>query len=1020
MRTNLLLLVVLGCCSPLAFAQGSQAFTLQTNTGTTFDNVMTSMDITATRPLSLYRLSAAGSMQGTAVVEIWLRPGGIGVDPGFPNQLPLTNWQFAGSAEVAFDAPGELAEVPVNLDRLMAANETIGVVMVTASGFSAPRLRHYMHGAGLQPPVTNGDLTVNSNSWMGAYLASGSPRFNSYYSLASQTYATISYDAGPTVAPSTQALALPNAAFGSAGTAVSYEVSGAMLTGDTTITAPAGVEISFSETSGYASILRIYSYPDYQPTKVYARFASSAPTGPVSGEITHSSAGAPTRGVALSGNVIAMSTDATSLNVGQAVVGSAGNPGSFTVTASGLVANTTVTATQGFEVAKSVSGPFGPTATINAMNYVQPIFVRLSGDSIGMKSGSVNIASGAASLAVTVGGEVIPPFELKVIRNGPGATSYVDNNAAGDMLLLDVTLRSFSEAWTVTSLEFQASGTANADTALSSLRLFQDSTSGVAGQFDAADMPAAAASSFIGGTAQFVLNDSAFPTLTTRRFFLVGTLAGTATVSQTLRVELAGTVAHSPGPGSVNGVPTTGAAPALTINPSIAEVTLNGPGAYTTVANDSQGPNGYGHVVADITIRPQNDSWSVPSITFGETGSIDARDGLSYLGLHIDNGNGVWDGPGVDVLATATAADGFSAPNGLYKAWLTPAATQFGVNESKRFFLVAKLAGTATPGQVMRVAATTLEEYSPNQGEMFGTPTPATSALVVQLATLSVSAGPANPSDVALRAGTAGQAVVAQIRLTASVTSFDVEGLVLTTGGSGDWAASLDAATGVQVYACNGDGMFSSSDSLIFSGPGSNGTVNATFGSSVKVNAFAHVDLWVVLNTNDSAGSSAETFSASIADVGDVLVVQEGAYVAFGTMPPQIASLRVVDLQVTEFLPATGSGKGGAAITVRGSGFALPVVLTIGGVQCAGNAMVNSSGTEITGLIVPEGSGKNLAIVLETNSLEPIVLAQTFTYSKVSTGDSTQAAGCTGAPVAPFAAMLPALLGLVALRRRRK
>jgi hypothetical protein len=82
---------------------------------------------------------------------------------------------------------------------------------------------------------------------------------------------------------------------------------------------------------------------------------------------------------------------------------------------------------------------------------------------------------------------------------------------------------------------------------------------------------------------------------------------------------------------------------------------------------------------------------------------------------------------------------------------------------------------------------------------------------------------------------------------------------------------------------------------------------------------------------------------------------------------------------------------------------------------------VNSTGTQITGLFVPAGTGQDLAIVVETNGLGPKTMTQTFSYSEVRSDVKEQPAqSCTAAPVAGALAMLfPAMLGVVALRRRR-
>lgn len=111
------------------------------------------------------------------------------------------------------------------------------------------------------------------------------------------------YTTGPTVSTSTTNLNLGTAYQGQASTPVSYTVSGSSLTAGTSITAPANVEISFSQTTGYASSLNVATTGTWGPTTVWARIVATAPLGAVSGNIVHSSTGANTVNVAVTGNV---------------------------------------------------------------------------------------------------------------------------------------------------------------------------------------------------------------------------------------------------------------------------------------------------------------------------------------------------------------------------------------------------------------------------------------------------------------------------------------------------------------------------------------------------------------------------------------------------------------------------------------------------------------------------------------------------------------------------------------------
>jgi hypothetical protein len=124
-----------------------------------------------------------------------------------------------------------------------------------------------------------------------------------------------------------------------------------------------------------------------------------------------------------------------------------------------------------------------------------------------------------------------------------------------------------------------------------------------------------------------------------------------------------------------------------------------------------------------------------------------------------------------------------------------------------------------------------------------------------------------------------------------------------------------------------------------------------------------------------------------------------------------------VTFAVTSFTPVVDRLAGGAAITINGSGFALPVVVTVDGNPCDGTAVVNAGGTEITGLTVPAGTGNGLAIVLTTNSLAPQTLTQTFTYRNPPPPKADNGSTCS-------AGLGGSMLGLLALApvlfRRRK
>jgi hypothetical protein len=91
---------------------------------------------------------------------------------------------------------------------------------------------------------------------------------------------------------------------GSPSAAQTYTVSGSNLTNDISINAPADFEIS-SDGVNYGSSLTLTQFDGVvEETTIHARLASHAGEGTFSGNIAHTSEGATTQNVAVSGSVL--------------------------------------------------------------------------------------------------------------------------------------------------------------------------------------------------------------------------------------------------------------------------------------------------------------------------------------------------------------------------------------------------------------------------------------------------------------------------------------------------------------------------------------------------------------------------------------------------------------------------------------------------------------------------------------------------------------------------------------------
>lgn len=111
----------------------------------------------------------------------------------------------------------------------------------------------------------------------------------------------------PTLTLSANSLSFPNTVAGTASAALSYTISGANLTSDPTVAAPANFEISKDGTAYAASLslARTGNSLAGQPVTLYARVKAAAAAGSYAGAITHNAPGATEKQVAVSGKVIA-------------------------------------------------------------------------------------------------------------------------------------------------------------------------------------------------------------------------------------------------------------------------------------------------------------------------------------------------------------------------------------------------------------------------------------------------------------------------------------------------------------------------------------------------------------------------------------------------------------------------------------------------------------------------------------------------------------------------------------------
>ncbi len=170
---------------------------------------------------------------------------------------------------------------------------------------------------GLVGSETIGSVTITygtgaaSGDAAGAYAEQVTPSaavggtFDIANYLPTYVSATLSVTADPTIT-AVGALAAVDTTYGTPSAAPSsFTVSGFFLTGDLTVTPPAGFEVSSSIGSGYSTSLTLPASGTLGATSVYVRLAATTAFGTYSGNITVSGGGATSQTVATASSSVA-------------------------------------------------------------------------------------------------------------------------------------------------------------------------------------------------------------------------------------------------------------------------------------------------------------------------------------------------------------------------------------------------------------------------------------------------------------------------------------------------------------------------------------------------------------------------------------------------------------------------------------------------------------------------------------------------------------------------------------------
>jgi pectate lyase len=207
-----------------------------------------------------------------------------------------------------------------------------------------------------------------------------------------------------------------------------YTVSGTDLTGDVTITPPAGYEVSSNGgTSWFNNVTALVLIPTsgtIASTTITVRL-NAAVTGPYSGNITHVSNGITTINVAVNGITSAVPVPtifvSASLTGFSQTIGSPSATQTYSVSGSDLTGNVIITPPVGYEVsADGGTSWFNNTTALVLSPTVgtlasTTITVRLNASSAGPYAGNIShTSSGAATINVPVNGNAVNPPVITV------------------------------------------------------------------------------------------------------------------------------------------------------------------------------------------------------------------------------------------------------------------------------------------------------------------------------------------------------------------------------------------------------------------------------------------------------------------------------------------------------------------------------------------------------------------------------------------------------------------------------
>jgi hypothetical protein len=332
-------------------------------------------------------------------------------------------------------------------------------------------------------------------------------------------------------------------------------------------------------------------------------------------------------------------------------------------------------------------------------------------------------------------------------------------------------------------------------------------------------------------------------------------------------------------------------------------------GSATPAAASNISPSATGLSVLQISLGAGSDEQvRVQTLTFTETGTTDAQNDITGIGLYVDANNDGLFSPAVDTEILGSVAGGYGASD---TVTFTTIDRIIHPGAAETWILVYDLAGTGTAGETFIPSVQAAGDVAAEGGEsgrtalVTGPPVTGNTLALDNVGSLTISLGSSNPPAAGVSIPTANVSML-QVHIVAGITeNVDISSVTFTADGSGDPNADISS---VALYNdLDGSGTLTGGDVPI-GAPTTFSSGTATFGglSEIITAGAGNAEDWIVV-CDFTGGSPGDTYRVSLLSNTDVsatgvlstlviLPLGPPVYGNFMTVPASPPSLTVTNL----------------------------------------------------------------------------------------------------------------------------